>query len=208
MKMKSARRRPAGVLIALCQLAIAKPVTLYLRSRGGYHADYSRLTHLNQKTRYVIAANHQSMLDPFAIFAALPKRLHSPLAPLKFMTNPSVYHKWYLKPLMFSFGCYPAHTRQRNHHTYGVSGSVKLLDYGYNICIFPEGRRTLREESDPKPGVCKILQDYPDAKLLLAHLEWTTTKRGKKHFCVTVAAAPDSLNLSNPKSIMEAIYAL
>lgn len=208
MKLQSARQRPAGVLITLCQLAIAKPIILFLHLRGGYSVDFSALKHLSQKNRYIIAANHQSMFDPFAVFGVLPKELHRPLAPIKFMTNPRVYHKFYLKPLMFSFGCYPAHIHQRKHHTYGVSGSVKLLSYGYNICIFPEGRRTLPEESNPKPGLCNILSDFPDAKLLLAHLQWTTNKRGKKHFHVTFAPAPETLDLSNPKLIMDAIYAL
>jgi len=124
------------------------------------------------------------------------------------MTVPKIYHKWYLKPFCYLLGCYPAHIRDRNHHTYGVEGTIKLLNYGYNICIFPEGTRTLQKDSDPKYGIVRILEAHPEAKLILAHLEWTVNEKGKKHLAMTVAAAPDDLDKTDPKAIMNAIYGL
>ena len=166
------------------------------------------LPKLNHTTRYVIAGNHQSMLDPFAIFALLPFRQRMRVLPLKFMTVPKIYHKWFLKPFCYLLGCYPAHIRERNHHTYGVEGTIKLLKYGYNICIFPEGTRTLQKDSDPKYGVVRILEAHPEAVLLLAHLEWSTNKKGKKFLRMIVAPAPKGLDKTDPNAIMRAIYAL
>lgn len=202
------RQRLTYTLITTCQLLIGPPCKLFLRMRGGYTANVEALPAFDPTARYVIAANHQSLFDPFALFTVISPRVRRPLLPIKFMARPTMYHKWYLKPGMFALGCYPAHIKHHAHHTYGVSGSVKLLQQGYNICIFPEGRRTLREDSDPKSGVVRILQQHPNAKLLLAHLEWRRGKRGKKHLHIVVAPAPDVLNITDPKAIMNAIYAL
>ena len=206
LRTKNAIVLPAGIAIALCQEISAIACKLFLRLRGGFTVTH-HLPKLTHSQRYVIAGNHQSMLDPFAIFALLPLRQRMRLLPLKFMTIPKIYHRWYAKPFCYLLGCYPAHIRERNHHTYGVEGTIKLLRYGYNICIFPEGTRTLRKDSDPKPGIVRILEACPDATLLLAHVEWTF-KNGKRHLTLTVAPAPANLDKTNPKAIMAAIYAL
>jgi 1-acyl-sn-glycerol-3-phosphate acyltransferase len=198
---------PAGILIAFCQELAAIACKLFLKMRGGYavRADLPKLSH---KTRYVIAGNHQSMIDPFAIFALLPFRQRMRVLPLKFMTFPAVYHRWYLKPFCYALGCYPAHIRERNHHTYGVEGTIKLLNYGYNICIFPEGTRTLQKDSKPKDGIVRILEQHPEAQLLLAHLKWGYNEKGKKFLRMIVKPAPETLDKTDPKAIMDAIYAL
>lgn len=208
IRTKKAIFLPAGVMIAFCQELSAIACQLLLRLGGGFTVDASTLPRLSHTKRYVIAGNHQSMLDPFAVFALLPLRQRMRFLPLKFMTVPKIYHKWYLKTFCYLLGCYPAHIRDRNHHTYGVDGTIKLLNYGYNICIFPEGTRTLQKDSDPKYGVVKILESHPEAELLLAHLEWTFTKNGKKHLNLVVAPAPKGLDKTDPKAIMRAIYAL
>ena len=199
---------PAGIAIAFCQELSAIACKLFLKMRGGYTVKIHHLPKFRHTTRYVIAGNHQSMLDPFAIFALLPFRQRMRILPLKFMTVPKIYHKWFLKPFCYLLGCYPAHVRDRNHHTYGVEGTIKLLNYGYNICIFPEGTRTLQKDSDPKFGVVRILEAHPEATLILAHLDWTFTKKGKKHLTMTVAPAPVNLDKTDPKAIMDAIYEL
>lgn len=198
---------PAGTIIAFCQEVAAISCRLLLKLRGGYavRADLPKLSHTK---RYVIAGNHQSMLDPFAIFALLPLRQRMRILPLKFMTVPKIYHKWFLKPFCYLLGCYPAHVRDRNHHTYGVEGTIKLLNYGYNICIFPEGTRTLQKNSDPKYGIVRILEAHPEAVLLLAHLEWSRNEKGKKFLRMVIKPAPHDLDKTDPKAIMRAIYAL
>lgn len=205
---KNARILPSGFIIALFQEATALACRAYSRLTGGHTVISHIQGHTGHNQRYVIAANHQSLIDPFAIFSLMSWKHRFPLLPLKFMTIPKVYHRWYVKPFAYILGCFPAHIRDRNHHTYGVEGSIKLLHYGYNLCIFPEGTRTTREQSDPKPGIVRILEAAPDAKLLLAHIEWSPKSFWRRPVKITVAPAADNLDKTDPKAIMDAIYAL
>ncbi len=205
-KRKRLLSAPAHLVIGLCQEIAAILCLLYLRYLEGGYKTTVHLPKLDPHKHYIVAANHQSMIDPFAIFALLPFSYRRRLLPLKFMTIPKMYHRWYIKPFAYVLGCYPAHVRDRNHHTYGIDGTIKLLRYGYNICIFPEGSRTLQKDSDPKHGIVKILEQHPNAELLLAHLAWTFTKKGKRHVTMAIAPAPANLDKTNPKAIMDAIY--
>jgi len=208
MRTKTALALPAGFIIAICQEIGALACRVFQKLRGGYSVSVSLPHQLSRATRYVVAANHQTLLDPFVIFALLPPQRRWQLLPLKFMTIPKVYHRWYAKPFAYLLGCFPAHIKERHHHTYGVEGAIKLIGYGYNLCIFPEGRRVLRSESDPKPGVVKIIDACPDAQLLLAHLEWKRLGKYRRHVTLVVAPAAQNLDKTNPKAIMDAIYAL
>ncbi len=203
----NARLLPSGFIISISQEIAAIVCRIWLTLWGGYKVQLRLPRQLGHNQRYVIAANHQSMMDPFAIFALMKfnHRLH--LLPLKFMTIPKIYHRPWVKPFAYLLGCFPAHIRDRNHHTYGIEGSIKLLHCGYNICMFPEGTRTLRADSNPKPGIARILSSYPDSQLILAHIEWRKTG-WRRHLTLTVAMAPQNLDKSNPKAIMDAIYAL
>lgn len=209
LKRKRLLSVPSHFVIGLCQEVAAIACLFYLKHlQGGYNATIQLPPKLDPHTHYIVVANHQSMFDPFAIFALLPFNHRRRLLPLKFMTIPKMYHRWYIKPFAYILGCYPAHVRDRNHHTYGIGGTIKLLRYGYNICLFPEGTRTLQKDSDPKHGIVKILEQQPSAELLLAHLEWTFTKKGKRHITMTITPAPSNLNKTSPKAIMDAIYGL
>ncbi|HVI69226.1 MAG TPA: lysophospholipid acyltransferase family protein [Magnetospirillaceae bacterium] len=208
IRTKNAFILPSGFAISLCQMIVASLYRCFLRCSGGFSTDVHLPAGTAHRKRYIIAANHQSMLDPFAIFALIPFRHRLPVLPIKFMTIPKVYHRWYVKPFAYLLGCYPAHVRERNHHTYGIDGTIKLLGYGYNICIFPEGTRTLQKESDPKHGIVKVMEQYPDATLILAHLQWTRGRKGGRHIAIKIAPAPASLDKTSPKAIMDAIYGL
>lgn len=204
--MNALHVRISKIAIVIFQYAIGFTYTP-LQKIWGYTARI-HLPPLSRSKRYIVAANHQSQLDPFAIFIPVSFKQRSKFIPMKFMTLPRVYHKWYVKPLAYLAGCYPAHIRERNHHTYGVSGTIKLLKQGYNICIFPEGRRTRQGETEPKNGIVRILQDYPDATLLLAHIQWSRGRFGGRKCTVIMAEAPKNLDKTDPKKIMNAIYAL
>lgn len=207
LHIKNARVLPSGFFIAIFQELVALAFRGLLLISGGYKVSYRIKGRLGHNERYVLAANHQSLVDPFAIFSLFSMQHRFQFLPIKFMTIPKVYHRWYIKPFAYILGCFPAHIKERNHHTYGIDGAIKLLRYGYNICIFPEGTRSLRSESHPKHGIVKILQEYPEAKLLLAHIEWKYTG-WRRSVTVTIAAAPEQLDKTDPKAIMNAIYAL
>lgn len=207
LKTSNALLLPSGFIIALSQQIAAGACRLFLKVWGGYTITSHIRGSLSPTKRYVIAANHQSKMDPFAIFTLLGLKHRMRLLPLKFMTHPRVYHHPLLKPFLYVLGCFPAHNRDHQHHTTGVEGTIKLLDYGYNICMFPEGVRTLQANSNPKNGICRILAQRPNTELLLAHLEWQILPNGRR-VKITVAPAPANLNKNDPIAIMNAIYAL
>lgn len=208
IRTKNALILPSGFIITICQEIAAIGCKLFQKMRGGYQVRVHLPGKLSHTKRYLIAGNHQSLIDPFVIFALMPRRQRLRLLPLKFMTIPKVYHRWYVKPFAYLLGCFPAHIRERKHHTYGVEGTIKLLGYGYNICMFPEGHRVLQSESQPRDGIVQILNVVPDVTLLLAHLEWYYTARGGRHVKLVLAPAPDDLDKTDPKAIMDAIYRL
>jgi 1-acyl-sn-glycerol-3-phosphate acyltransferase len=152
----------------------------------------------------VMASNHQSLLDPPAIFASLKLKELVKLAPVKFMT----YHKYYnsiFKLPLYTTGCYPSHGPG---HT-GVDGGVFFAENGYRSFVFPEGKRTkLGDEYKSYPGISSILEKIPDARLLLVFINWEKRKSfwSRPGLTVVIFEAPDSVDRSDPYAIMRAIY--
>jgi 1-acyl-sn-glycerol-3-phosphate acyltransferase len=192
----------ARLLIAPFQISFTLLAFTFVRLRGKIDVAY-RVAAFDKHTRYVLAANHQSRLDPFIIFGALPFRVKIAIAPSKFMVATSYYFSG-LRPLYFLLGCFPAHQKNSKSIPYGVTGAVEYLQKGYNICIFPEGRRTLPGQQKPYDGISKILESYPQAELVLAHIEW----QKPWHARVVISAAPQPIDRNSPNSIMKAIYDL
>lgn len=200
---RSAKHTAKGRYIAYSQIFAGRICRFFMNRLGGFsvtsHVDFS------PSTLYLIASNHQSRWDPFAIFGSLPLSENFRATPIKFMTAKGLYYSP-LRPILASMGCFP--TRKKN--TDIIDYSVRLMQHGYNLFIFPEGRRTLQIESEPKRGVgaltTKTMELSP--KLILVHIEWRRLGRIRRHATITIAEAPDALDASNPKSIMDAVYSL
>jgi|GEM_PF-4097789 1-acyl-sn-glycerol-3-phosphate acyltransferase len=168
-----------------------------------YSVDLKRPINPNEPT--VLASNHQTLLDPPAIFAALPFRTLLTVAPVKFMTYHKYYHSKYKLPL-YTTGCYPSHGEGLT----GVTGAVYFARHGYRSFIFPEGKRTKITQRGPAyEGISKILQELPEARLILVRLDWHKRKSffSRPILEVSFFDAPDKLDISNPDKIMDVIYA-
>jgi 1-acyl-sn-glycerol-3-phosphate acyltransferase len=154
----------------------------------------------------IIASNHANEMDPFIIACFLPLRTIFKLFPYVFMTANVYYYKWW-KPIAFLAGCYPSKPRSEteNKSRYGVGRSVKALQEGYSVVMFPEGKRT-RERLEAKPGISLILEDQ-EAPLLLCRINWSGGK-GLKRIHLTVEGASANVDIKNPDSIMKAVYKL
>lgn len=156
------------------------------------------------KRRYLFVSNHQSKIDAFAIFGAMPLSANLMFAPMKFMTAHSIYYS-YLRPFLASWGCYP-------HKIPGIDiidYSASLMRQGYNLFIFPEGKRVTKDGSQPKSGVTRLIEATREEKpvIMLVHIQWK--RHGfRRSASVTIRKAPKNLDVSSPVAIMAAIYEL
>lgn len=198
-----AKRTIKGQSVAYTQIYAGRICRFFMNRLGGF----SVTSHVNfdPSTLYLIASNHQSRWDPFAIFGSLPLSENFKVTPIKFMTAKGLYYSP-LRPILASMGCFP--TRKKNTNI--IDYSIQLMQCGYNLFIFPEGRRTLQIESEPKRGVGTLTTRTMELspRLILVHIEWQRLGRLRRHATITIAEAPHGLDTSNPKSIMDAIYSL
>jgi long-chain acyl-CoA synthetase len=117
----------------------------------------------------IFAANHQSHMDTPVIFAALPARLRYRVAPamakefFKAHFFPAEYSRtaWFTNSLNYYlaalfFNAFPLPQREAGaRQTLQYIGDV--LDSGFSVLIFPEGRRTQTGEIDRfRPGIGMI----------------------------------------------------
>lgn len=201
MKTNTFQARKSANVIKWSQRRAAVFFRWYLRMTGGYNLRVS--TDLRAGVPYVFIANHQSRIDPFIVFSALPQYDVKQSTPLRFMTARSIYYSPLL-PILKVLGCYP--TRQAGVDV--IKRSVSYLESGYNVFIFPEGRRVLRTESDPRSGVERILATSPaDVRPVLVHIEWSLLKWGRRHVEVGFREVdPQELHGLTAKDIMLKVY--
>jgi len=116
-----------------------------LRARG--------LENLPRDGGYVLACNHVSNFDPWAIGVPLwPKRF------LRFMAKSELYW-WPLTLVLNSVGAFPVRRGQRD--VAAIETAVRLAREGHPVAMFPEGtRRTKglvkRFEARPRTGAARI----------------------------------------------------
>lgn len=174
----------------------------FFARKTDYRIDLSRP--LNSQDITVMASNHQTLMDPPAIFAALKFRDLLKISPVKFMT----WHKYYnsvYKLALYTTGCYPSHGAGMT----GVQGAVYYAKNGYRSFIFPEGKRTNpQNRGDAYRGISEILSQLPEARLILVHLDWEKRTKlfSRPKLLVHFFDAPDDLDKNNPNKIMDAIY--
>jgi 1-acyl-sn-glycerol-3-phosphate acyltransferase len=116
-----------------------------LRARG--------LENLPREGGYVLACNHVSNFDPWAIGVPLwPKRF------LRFMAKSELY--WFpLGTIINGAGAFPVHRGQ--HDTVAMDTAIRLAREGNIVTMFPEGTRRRkglmkRHEARPRSGAARI----------------------------------------------------
>jgi long-chain acyl-CoA synthetase len=148
----------------------------------------------------IFAANHQSHMDTPVILAALPPRLRYRVAPamakefFKAHFFPAQYSRraWFTNSLNYYlaalfFNAFPLPQREVGaRQTLQYIGAV--LDSGFSVLIFPEGRRTEAGEIDRfRPGIGMIGSrlDVPVVPVRLEgldkvlHLSWKMARPGR-----------------------------
>jgi glycerol-3-phosphate dehydrogenase (NAD(P)+) len=125
------------------------PVRWFLK---GFVLGYFRLRRLGREHipdgGVVLAANHRSFLDPFAIGYCLPR-------PVYFVAKQELFRNPILGWLLNSMGAFPI--RRGGSDEESMETALQLLDRGDAVVIFPEGTR-IRAGSlgRPKRGVGRI----------------------------------------------------
>lgn len=202
---RQAKRTPHGFFVSNFQIAMTMLFKFITRPRIT-----TRLTsyvQLDADSRYLFASNHQSILDPFAVFWNLPIGQILNISPIRFLTAKTVYRTPML-PLLRAMGCYPT----RGSRQEIIDESLGYMRDGYNVCFFPEGKRTTQANSQPRPGVSDMIKrsssEFDDIKMILIHIEWSHTGFWRRHAEVSIAEAPKELHKKDATDIMAAIYEL
>src|ERR671915_950825 len=125
------------------------PVRWFLK---GFVLGYFRLRRLGREHvphgGVVLAANHRSFLDPFAIGCCLPR-------PIYFFAKQELFRNPLLGWFLNCMGAFPIRRGESDEES--METAVRLLDRGRAVVIFPEGTR-IRAGSlaSPKRGVGRL----------------------------------------------------
>ena len=124
---------------------------------------------LESVEQFVLVANHNSHLDIFLLFYALPfgkiAETH-PVAALDYFEKPP----WLFKTVQFLFQ--PIWVDRANSGLVAIKEMQRRLDEGSSLIIFPEGTRGQAGElQDFRGGVGLLVRKNPDIPVVAAYLE-------------------------------------
>lgn len=98
----------------------------------------------------IVAANHRSFLDPFAIGAALPWR-----RPMNYVAKIELFERRWQGWLLSRLGAFPI--RRGGSDEMSMQTARLAVERGGTVCIFPEGTRIRRGTlATPKRGVGRL----------------------------------------------------
>ncbi len=98
----------------------------------------------------IVAANHRSFLDPFAIGAALPWR-----RPMNYVAKIELFERRWQGWLLSRLGAFPI--RRGESDEMSMQTARLAVERGGTVCIFPEGTRIRRGTlATPKRGVGRL----------------------------------------------------
>ncbi len=96
----------------------------------------------------ILAANHRSFLDPFAIGCCLPR-------PIYFVAKEELFHNPLLGWFLNCMGAFPVRRGASDQES--VKTALALLERGDAVVIFPEGTRIrVGSLAEPKRGVGRL----------------------------------------------------
>ncbi len=106
--------------------------------------------HGHVKGGAIVAANHRSFLDPFAIGAALPWR-----RPMNYVAKVELFERRWQGWLLSRLGAFPI--RRGEADELAMETARVVVERGGTVCIFPEGTRIRRGTlATPRRGVGRL----------------------------------------------------
>ena len=169
--------------------------------RGLFRLRATGLEHVPREGGFVLAANHTSNLDPWALGLPLYPRRH-----LRFMAKSELYW-WPLRYVLRGGGAFPVRRGERD--TEAIRTAVELCREGHVVVMFPEGTRRkkgLRKkwEARPHTGAARIAQD---AGMPLIPAAIKGTDRLARLGPVRVAYGPPVMKAEDPRETTERLMA-
>ncbi len=106
--------------------------------------------HARTKGGLIVAANHRSFLDPFAIGGALPWR-----RPMNYVAKVELFERRWRGWILSRLGAFPIRRGESDEDS--VETARQVVERGGAVCIFPEGTRIRRGSlAEPKRGVGRL----------------------------------------------------
>lgn len=164
---------------------------------------------LIQNRPYVLIANHRGWIDPFVICSGMPAKTIFKIIPINFMTK-NIFYDSPLRPLLWLSGAYPARNPNEKHRLFGVGGSIKLLEAGFSIFIFPEGTRIKSGRGPSHSGVVRIHEASPKTPMILCHIEYNRGLKAllKRERRVVSYRLIENPQYNNAEEIMDDVFSL
>jgi glycerol-3-phosphate dehydrogenase (NAD(P)+) len=106
--------------------------------------------HARVKGGLIVASNHRSFLDPFAIGACLPW-----MKPLNYVAKAELFERPWQAWLLSRLGAFPIRRGESDEDS--VETARQVVERGGTVCIFPEGTRIRSGAlAAPKRGVGRL----------------------------------------------------
>ncbi|NVF10512.1 1-acyl-sn-glycerol-3-phosphate acyltransferase [Anaerococcus sp. AGMB00486] len=97
-----------------------------------YRINVHGIENLPKDNKFIVCANHKSMLDPIFVAVSLNRQIH-------FLAKKELFKNPFLRKFLDLLGAYPV---ERDGKDLGVlRNSIKVLKKGQILGIFPEGTR-------------------------------------------------------------------
>lgn len=139
------RRKGVNWALYLLARVFMTPFFLVYFRLGRAGREYGRLS-----GGLIVAANHRSFLDPFAIGAALPWR-----RPMNYVAKVELFERRWQGWLLSRLGAFPI--RRGESDALAMETARLAVQRGGTVCIFPEGTRIRRGTlATPKRGVGRL----------------------------------------------------